>query len=117
MTRATVRTRRKRRPAAPIDFAAVARAGLGRLPDLLTRWLPGGRIEGGEYVALNPRRADRRPGSFKINLTTGQWADFAVAGARGNDVVSLAAYLGGIGQVEAAERLAAMIGIGVSHAR
>lgn len=117
MTPATTRTRRKRRPATPIDFAAIARAALARLPDLLTRWLPGGRIEGAEYVALNPRRADRRPGSFKVNLTTGQWADFAVEGACGGDVVSLAAYLGGVGQVEAAERLAEMLGIGASDAR
>jgi hypothetical protein len=104
--------RPKQRHAAPIDFGAVARAGLARLPDLLARWLPGGRIEGTEYVALNPRRADRRPGSFKVNLKTGQWADFAFEGARGRDVVSLAAYLDGTGQVEAAERLAAMLGIG-----
>jgi len=32
-------------------------------------------------------------------------------------VVSLAAYLGGIGQVEAAERLAAMLGIGARDGR
>ena len=98
-----------------IDFARINRAALARLPDILARWLPGGRIEGAEYVALNPRRADHRPGSFKINLDTGQWADFAVEGARGRDAVSLAAYLGGIGQVEAAERLAAMLGIGARY--
>jgi hypothetical protein len=117
MTRATIRTRRKRRPEAPMDFGAIARTGLARLPELLARWLPGGRIEGTEYVALNSRRADQGLGSFKVNLKTGQWADFAVAGACGHDVVSLGAYLGGIGQVEAAERLAAMLGIGSRHAR
>jgi hypothetical protein len=101
----------------PIDFAAVNRAALARLPDILARWLPGGRIEGTEYVALNPRRADQRPGSFKINLDTGRWADFAVADARGRDVVSLAAYLGGVGQSEAAERLAGMLGIGTRDGR
>jgi hypothetical protein len=99
-----------------MDFAGINRAALTRLPDILARWLPGGRIEGAEYVALNPRRADHRPGSFKVNLSTGRWADFAVEGARGGDVVSLAAYLAGIGQGEAAERLAAMLGIGVRHA-
>jgi hypothetical protein len=103
---------RSRRQARRVDFARINRAALARLPNLLARWLPGGRIEGAEYVALNPRRADHRPGSFKVNLTTGQWADFAVDGARGRDVVSLAAYLASIGQVEAAERLAAMLGIG-----
>jgi hypothetical protein len=108
--------RRSRRQSRPVDFGRINRAALARLPDLLAHWLPGGRIEGTEYVALNPRRADRRPGSFKINLQTGQWADFAVAGVCGGDVVSLAAYLAGIGQLEAAERLAAVLGIGARHA-
>lgn len=103
---------RNRRQAGQVDFTRINCAALARLPDILARWLPGGRIEGTEYVALNPRRADRRPGSFKVNLKTGQWADFAIESARGRDVVSLAAYLGGIGQVEAAERLAAMLGMG-----
>lgn len=38
----------------PVDFAAVSRAALGRLPDILARWLPGGRIEGREYIVRNP---------------------------------------------------------------
>jgi hypothetical protein len=105
-----------RRLARRVDFAGINRAALARLPDILARWLPGGRIEGTEYVALNPRRADHRPGSFKISLVTGQWADFAVADARGGDVVSLAAYLAKISQAEAAKRLAAMLGIGARHA-
>ena len=46
-------------------------------------------------MARNPTRPDRRPGSFKINLTTGRWADFAT-GDRGGDPVSLAAYLFGL---------------------
>jgi hypothetical protein len=104
------RTRRERRPAAPIDFGVVARAGLARLPDLLARWLPGGRIEGREYVVRNPTRGDRRPGSFKVNLDTGRWADWA-SGDKGGDPISLAAYLAGCSQVEAARRLAAMLGI------
>ena len=87
------------------------------LPSLLARWLPGGRIEGTEYVVLNPRRADDHLGSFRINTRTGRWADFAVADARGGDVVSLAAYLGGTGQREAAERLTAMLGIGERDGR
>jgi hypothetical protein len=94
-----------------INFDRVNHAALAILPRLLERWLPGGRVEGAEYVARNPRRADDRPGSFKINMRTGRWADFAIAGARGGDVVSLAAYLGGIGRVEAAGRLVAMLGI------
>src|SRR5665213_2825294 len=93
-----------------IDFSAINAAALVRLPTLLRRWLPEGKIEGAEWVARNPKRDDRRPGSFKINLRTGRWSDFAI-GEGGGDVVSLAAYLGGVGQAEAARRLADMMGI------
>jgi len=41
--------------------------------------------------------------SRRRRLKALRWADFAVADARGGDVVSLAAYLGGTGQREAAE--------------
>ncbi len=91
-----------------IDFAAVNRAALAALPALLRRWLPDGRQVGREYLARNPLRADRRSGSFKINVRTGRWADFATGDA-GGDVISLCAYLAGIGQVEAARSLADML--------
>lgn len=96
----------------PVDFAAVNRAALARLPDILARWLPGGRIEGREYVARNPKRHDRRPGSFKVNLGTGRWADFATSD-KGGDPISLAAYLASCGQAEAARQLAVMLGLAV----
>jgi hypothetical protein len=94
-----------------IDFAAINRAALARLDDIVRRWLPGGRTEGHEYVVRNPRRADHTAGSFKINLQTGRWADWA-SGDRGGDPVSLAAYLFRLSQAEAARRLAEMLGIG-----
>ncbi len=93
-----------------LDFDSINRAGLASLPTLLRRWLPDGRQVGREYVARNPRRADRRPGSFKVNVNTGKWADFA-CDAKGGDVVSLAAYLTGAGQAEAARALADMLGL------
>ncbi len=93
-----------------IDFAAVNSAAMTNLPSLLARWLPGGVVRGAEYVALNPRRADRRPGSFSINLRTGRWVDFAT-GDKGGDIVSLAAYLSGTGQAEGARALADMLGV------
>ena len=116
MTRHAAWRRARRRPDQP-DFTAVNRAALAVLPALLRRWLPDGRIERNEYVALNPRRSDRRLGSFSINLRTGCWADFAIDGARGGDPISLAAYLRGIRQVEAAVRLATMLGIKPHDAR
>ncbi|MFM9941242.1 MAG: hypothetical protein ACKVP7_17300 [Hyphomicrobiaceae bacterium] len=93
-----------------IDFETINRTALARLPDLCAQWLPDGRRRGHEFVARNPVRADRRAGSFSVNLSTGRWADFAV-GARGGDPVSLAAYLSGLGQADAARRLAEMLGV------
>lgn len=93
-----------------LDFDRINDAALATLPALVARWLPDGCRAGGEWVARNPRRGDRKPGSFKVNLTTGKWSDFAT-GDRGGDVVSLAAYLGGIGQADAARNLADMLGM------
>jgi hypothetical protein len=86
------------------DFAEVNQAAIQALPILLRRWLPDGKCRGREWVARNPTRNDRRPGSFKINLRTGKWADFAT-GDKGSDVVALYAYLRGIRQCEAASEL------------
>lgn len=91
-----------------IDFDGINAAATRALPDLLACWLPAGRREGGEYVARNPRRSDRHLGSFKINIRTGRWADFAT-GDTGGDPISLAAYLFGLTQAEAACRLATML--------
>ncbi len=93
-----------------VNFARVHQAALDAgLENLLRRWLPG-RVISGEFTARNPRRADRRPGSFRINCRSGQWADFAT-GDRGGDAVSYLAFITGTGQVEAARRLAEAIGI------
>src|SRR4051812_4648618 len=70
-----------------VNFDCINDAALAVLPSLLKRWLPGGKLEGCEYVARNPRRADRHFGSFKVNLQTGLWADFATRD-RGSDPVS-----------------------------
>jgi hypothetical protein len=74
--------------------------------------LPDGRREGREWVARNPRRADRSPGSFKVNLATGRWSDFAT-GDKGGDLISLAAYVAGCSQSDAAARLADALGLAV----
>jgi hypothetical protein len=67
--------------------------------------MPRGKRIGHEYVAKNPTRVDKRAGSFKVNLQTGRWADFAT-GHKGGDAISLAAYLFELRQSEAARRLA-----------
>ena len=99
-----------RRPSGPINFAEINRAALTAFPAVLARLLPNGKRVGAELVALNPRRADRRLGSFKVNRWTGRWADFAT-GDKGGDPISLVAYLANVSQGEAAQLLARMLGI------
>lgn len=94
-----------------IDFAGINRKALAMLPELLPEWLPGGRIVGDEYSVCNPRRADRHPGSFMVNLRSGIWCDFIPGGASGSDPVSLYAYLNDIRQGEAAQRVGHRVGI------
>jgi hypothetical protein len=93
-----------------INFAAVNEVALGALPLILSRWLPDGKRLGREFVARNPTRADRAAGSFRINVVTGKWADFAT-NDRGSGVISLAAYLFRLSQPEAARFVAGMLGI------
>jgi hypothetical protein len=94
-----------------IDFARINSAALAVLPALLARWLPDGRLhQRKEWIARNPTRDDRRPGSFSINSRTGAWGDFATDD-RGGDVISLLAYLRGIKQGEAARELASILRI------
>jgi putative DNA primase/helicase len=76
-----------------IDFEGINEEGLERFEDVI-EWLElEGKQEGKHYVAFNPKRDDYELGSFKINTETGQWADFAIEGASGGDLISLVAYL------------------------
>ncbi|ACK50487.1 conserved hypothetical protein [Methylocella silvestris BL2] len=93
-----------------IAFSRIAIHARAHADTLLRRWLPDGRREGHEWVAHNPTRQDRRRGSFKVNLNTGRWSDFSTGDA-GGDLVSLAAYLFGLSQVEAARKVADMLGV------
>jgi hypothetical protein len=96
-----IRTRR-------IDFDAIRSAAQRNAHAICNRIIPGGREVAGEYVVRNPKRADRRPGSFKVSLRTGRWADFAT-GDKGGDLISLVAWLFDLNQVEAARRLASLL--------
>ncbi|MEP3428345.1 MAG: hypothetical protein ABJN98_06685 [Roseibium sp.] len=98
-------------PIAPkIDFARISRSALMHSDSLCRRWLPEGHQDGKEWIARNPRRTDWRPGSFKVNLSTGRWGDFAT-GDKGGDLVALAAYLFDLSQRDAAFRIADMLGV------
>ncbi len=96
---------------APLDFEAINRAALYRLPEVLARLLPSGRIIGPEWHAGSLRG---EPGdSLRVRVRgerAGRWADFAT-GEKGGDPISLAAAIAGTRQVEGARRLARMLGL------
>lgn len=93
-----------------IGFARIADAALSHADVFVRRWLRDGQREGAEWVALNPTRTDNKKGSFKVNLRTGRWSDFATGDA-GGDLIALAAYLFHLDQTEAARKIAAALGI------
>lgn len=93
-----------------IDFERVKAAALRNSLAVVSALLPDGAKSGPEWTCRNPLRPDHRPGSFRINLVTGRWSDFAT-GDKGGDLVALAAYVGSLSQREAAIRLAESLGV------
>ena len=87
-----------------INFPELKQNLRGHEEVILHHLLPNGRKQGCEYVALNPTRVDRNLGSFRININTQKWADFATED-RGGDLISLWAYVRNINNVEAAKQL------------
>ena len=97
-------------PARTIDFSGINEAALrSNVRGFLQSLIPGGKFRGLEYIVKNPKRNDQDPGSFSINYRTGIWKDFA-SGEGGGDLISLVAYIRGIGQGEAARALANELG-------
>ena len=92
------------------NYGEIKTAALASVESVLDRWVPGGKRRGDEYLPTNPTRSDAKPGSFSINLITGAWGDFAT-GDKGGDLVALVAYLDAVKQSEAAERIAAFLGL------
>jgi hypothetical protein len=86
-------------PLPPIKFAELSEALLSRIDTLVPAWLPGGVTRGHEYVCGSLQGGSGT--SCSINLTTGQWADFA-SDERGGDLISLYAAMHGLTMGKAA---------------
>lgn len=91
-----------------IDFARINSAALAHMPGVLESWLPGGHVQGQEYVCASLEGGRGR--SLSVNMGTGVWSDFAT-GDSGGDPVSLYAALNDMGQAEAARALADSLGV------
>lgn len=89
-----------------MSLADIRKEALKSSKHLLQKWLPEGKITGDEFVAGNPNREDKNPTSFKINIVTGKWSDFAVldTDSEGGDIVSYYQYIKGGVDVKEAER-------------
>lgn len=93
-----------------IDFQTISSTAIAGFRGLLSSWLPGGSYSGDEYTVRNPMRSDENPGSFKINVRTGAWCDFA-SGDKGGDPISLYAYINGVNNGKAASMLSRSMGL------
>lgn len=79
------------------DFADIKSELINRIDSLVHELAPGGRVNGSYYMAKNPIRDDRRPGSFWIRVRgsgVGVWRDEATGD--GGDVVGLVKYVHGL---------------------
>lgn len=72
----------------------------------------GGKDQGREYLALNPKRSDSKLGSLSTNRDSGAGGDFAT-GETWGELVALTAWRFDCAQLEAAERLAVVLGIAI----
>jgi putative DNA primase/helicase len=92
------------------DFEKVKNAALASAEAICRHYLPDGKREGGEWVGRNPTRQDKSLGSFKVNLNTGQWCEFAT-GDKGGDLIAFVAYILGVKMGQACKELAQFIGL------
>ncbi len=95
-----------------IDFPKINSAALAQFNNLLASWLPGGRVEGHEYICGDLTGGTGR--SLSVNLQSGIWKDFATD-VGGQDPVSLYAAINGMKQGEAARALAQKLGIDLGN--
>lgn len=97
-------------PAPRVEFADVKEAALRSAESVIQWILPHGKRVGSEWSALNPTRADSKPGSFNVNLRTIVWSDFAT-GDKGGDAIDLYAYVHGCDNIRAKDALAGFLGV------
>ncbi len=89
-------------------FYEVKTALASRLPHVLSELLPGGKVQGHEYVCASLEGSEGT--SCSTNIETGKGSDFATGDTWG-DVIALAAKVWNVRQLEAAKRLAELYGL------
>jgi hypothetical protein len=72
MTKTSIKREEKLQRGGSVDFVGINAAALAAFPAVLKRLLPDGKNIGREFEARNPRRADRKAGSFRVNRHNGK---------------------------------------------
>lgn len=98
-----------------IDFKGLAHALRYRARELVPEWLPGGKIVGKEYTCSDIHGG--QGGSFRVNVDSGVWKDFATDNVSGGDLISLYAAVKGYSQIDAARALLSYVGTTVETTR
>lgn len=92
-------------------ISQVVAAALANFDTVMEHYnMAGGKDQAREYLALNPKRSDGKLGSLATNRDTGAGGDFAT-GETWGDLVAMTAWRFDCSQIEAAERLADLLGI------
>ncbi|CAB4187892.1 Zinc finger, CHC2-type [uncultured Caudovirales phage] len=92
-----------------LPFAAVKAASPSFVDAFCLRYLPGAKKHGSWWKAKVPWRADKNP-SLGVH-ESGHWKDFSRSDK--GDLIDLFARLEGCSNIEAVQRLAAMMGVRV----
>lgn len=98
--------------AAELNFELLADYLLGRARELLFEWLPGGRVQGKEYVCAGLQGGSHSK-SLSVSMKTGKWGDFSRPDLAGKDLISLYAKINQLENGEACKLLGDMYGIPV----
>ena len=92
-----------------IDFAAIKARAEPLIVEILEVLAPDGEMRGSEYLMYNPHRDDGELGSFAYNVDKHVYADFADDEVKGNDIISLTAFLLDIKPLAAAQKVQEII--------
>jgi predicted P-loop ATPase len=85
-----------------LNFDELRQIFQGNIRQILADICPGGKLIGSEWTCGTTTGG--KGDSFKFNIKTQKWSDFAV-GTKGGDIISLYAHNRGIKQIEAAREL------------
>ena len=93
-----------------MDFKKINSLALAQAENVVSHYAPNGKLNGREWVAVNPSRNDKSARSFSVNVDKGCWSEFS-SGESGGDLISYVAHCLRISQGDAYKTLAHFLGV------